>query len=395
MRRAPVRRRRARARPLARAACPTWSLLDLSLPGARRPAGAGAGARRRAAHAGADPHRARHGGRPHPRPQHRRRRLPAQALRPRRAGGAHARAAPAPPERRAGRPRTTRSSSAACATTATAARSTTAAEVLELTPRELALLRALLAKPGHAVAKERLFELVFPGEADVQYEAIEVVVYRLRKKLARHRRAAGDAARPRLPAEGASGMTADRAPAVAAPPAAARHPAAGGAVRRDQRGEPVPPEPARRPTTAYDRTLLASAKIDRRAARRGGLRRAGRSCAPPCPTPRSRPSRPTTSSRMFYRVSALGGEMVSGFDDLPFWHGKLPDRRPYAALVDFYDDALPRRAGARGGAAAAGGQPARARHGGDPGGRDAGAARDAGAQDARRHAVAPGGAGGA
>jgi two-component system, OmpR family, response regulator TctD len=57
-------------------------------------------------------------------------------------------------------------------------------EVLELTPRELALLQALVAKPGHAVSKERLYELVFPGETDVQYEAIEVVVYRLRKKLA-------------------------------------------------------------------------------------------------------------------------------------------------------------------------------------------------------------------
>jgi two-component system response regulator TctD len=57
------------------------------------------------------------------------------------------------------------------------------AEVLELTPRELALLKALMMKPGHAVTKERLFELVFPGETDVQYEAVEVVVYRLRKKL--------------------------------------------------------------------------------------------------------------------------------------------------------------------------------------------------------------------
>jgi two-component system, OmpR family, response regulator TctD len=57
-------------------------------------------------------------------------------------------------------------------------------EVMELTPRELALLRALMGKPGHAVSKERLFELVFPGESDVQYEAVEVVVYRLRKKLA-------------------------------------------------------------------------------------------------------------------------------------------------------------------------------------------------------------------
>jgi two-component system response regulator TctD len=55
---------------------------------------------------------------------------------------------------------------------------------LELPPRELALLRALLYKPGHAIAKERLFEQVFPGESEVQYDAIEVVVYRLRRKLA-------------------------------------------------------------------------------------------------------------------------------------------------------------------------------------------------------------------
>jgi two-component system response regulator TctD len=55
---------------------------------------------------------------------------------------------------------------------------------LELAPRELSLLQALLAKPGHAVAKERLFELVFPGENQVQTEAIEVVAYRLRKKIA-------------------------------------------------------------------------------------------------------------------------------------------------------------------------------------------------------------------
>jgi len=56
-------------------------------------------------------------------------------------------------------------------------------QVLELTPRELALLQALIAKPGQAVSKERLFETVFPGETDVHYEAVEVVVYRLRKKL--------------------------------------------------------------------------------------------------------------------------------------------------------------------------------------------------------------------
>jgi two-component system, OmpR family, response regulator TctD len=54
----------------------------------------------------------------------------------------------------------------------------------ELPPRETALLRALMHRPGHAVAKERLFELVFAGEPDVQIEAVEVVAYRLRKRLA-------------------------------------------------------------------------------------------------------------------------------------------------------------------------------------------------------------------
>jgi two-component system response regulator TctD len=55
--------------------------------------------------------------------------------------------------------------------------------VLDLSSRELAMLRALLARAGQAVTKERLFELVFPGQAEVQFEAIEVVAYRLRKKL--------------------------------------------------------------------------------------------------------------------------------------------------------------------------------------------------------------------
>jgi len=54
---------------------------------------------------------------------------------------------------------------------------------MELTPREAAMLRALLARPGQAVAKERLAEAVFPGE-EVQPDAIEVVAYRLRKRLA-------------------------------------------------------------------------------------------------------------------------------------------------------------------------------------------------------------------
>ncbi len=57
-------------------------------------------------------------------------------------------------------------------------------KVLDLSPREARLLRALMQRPGRAVSKEQLFDVVFPGASEVQYEAIEVVVYRLRKKLA-------------------------------------------------------------------------------------------------------------------------------------------------------------------------------------------------------------------
>jgi two-component system, OmpR family, response regulator TctD len=57
-------------------------------------------------------------------------------------------------------------------------------KVLDLSPRELRMMRTLMERSGRAVSKEQLFEVVFPGEPDVQYEAIEVVAYRLRKKLA-------------------------------------------------------------------------------------------------------------------------------------------------------------------------------------------------------------------
>lgn len=56
-------------------------------------------------------------------------------------------------------------------------------QVLELTPREAALLAALMDRPGYAVTKERLMALVFPAGQPTQADAVEVVVHRLRKKL--------------------------------------------------------------------------------------------------------------------------------------------------------------------------------------------------------------------
>jgi two-component system sensor histidine kinase TctE len=89
-------------------------------------------------------------------------------------------------------------------------------------------------------------------------------------------------------------------------------------------------------TVAYDRTLLASAKTigeqldvvgyDEAAALRAVV-----------PYSALEAFEADSQSRMFYRVSTLQGEMISGFDELPFWRGRLPDHSHYAALVDFYD----------------------------------------------------------
>ncbi|QHE86804.1 sensor histidine kinase [Hydrogenophaga sp. BPS33] len=43
-------------------------------------------------------------------------------------------------------------------------------------------------------------------------------------------------------------------------------------------------------------------------------------------------------SRIFYRVSGLKGEMVSGFEDMPPWRTDIAQKNLYAALVNFYDD---------------------------------------------------------
>ena len=89
--------------------------------------------------------------------------------------------------------------------------------------------------------------------------------------------------------------------------------------------------------TAYDRTLLASAKAI------GELLELADEPGPPrlqatVPYSALEAFEADNRSRMFFKVSGFNGEMVSGFEDLPPWRGALPDRSVYAALVDFYDD---------------------------------------------------------
>jgi two-component system, OmpR family, sensor histidine kinase TctE len=88
--------------------------------------------------------------------------------------------------------------------------------------------------------------------------------------------------------------------------------------------------------TAYDRTLLASAKsigeqLDVRGYDEQAVLRAT------VPYSALEAFEADVQTRMYYRVSSLRGQLVSGFDDLPFSQGHIAAQPPYAALVDFYD----------------------------------------------------------
>jgi two-component system, OmpR family, sensor histidine kinase TctE len=87
--------------------------------------------------------------------------------------------------------------------------------------------------------------------------------------------------------------------------------------------------------TAYDRTLLASAKTIAEQ-----LDVQDSKLVPRVPYAALEAFEADNRSRMFYRVTGFSGEMVSGFDSLALWQGRISDQPPYAALVDFYDDAV-------------------------------------------------------
>lgn len=61
---------------------------------------------------------------------------------------------------------------------------TLAHEPLVLTPREHAVLRTLIHRSGQPMSKQEIIERVFSDEQDVHPEVVEVLVHRLRKRLA-------------------------------------------------------------------------------------------------------------------------------------------------------------------------------------------------------------------
>lgn len=90
-------------------------------------------------------------------------------------------------------------------------------------------------------------------------------------------------------------------------------------------------------TTAYDRTLLASAKTISEQIDVNGFDDEAVFTAR-VPYAALEAFEADNQSRLFYKVSSLKGSLVSGYEDLPMWVGKVPLRPAYAALVDFYDD---------------------------------------------------------
>ena len=89
--------------------------------------------------------------------------------------------------------------------------------------------------------------------------------------------------------------------------------------------------------TAYDRTLLATAKSlgeQLEVVSNGGEARVKSSLLYSALEAFEADNR----SRLFYRVSGFAGELVSGFEDLPRSRENLPAQKIYAALVHFYDD---------------------------------------------------------
>ncbi|MFT5036417.1 MAG: two-component system sensor histidine kinase TctE [Litorivivens sp.] len=89
--------------------------------------------------------------------------------------------------------------------------------------------------------------------------------------------------------------------------------------------------------TAYDRTLLASAKSIGEQLDVSGYDEQSE-LRVTVPYAALEAFEADNQSHLFYRVSSLNGEMVSGFTQLPFWRGSILPKPAYSALVDFYDD---------------------------------------------------------
>ncbi len=90
--------------------------------------------------------------------------------------------------------------------------------------------------------------------------------------------------------------------------------------------------------TAYDRTLLATAKAIGEQLEVVPDEHGGSRLLDSVTYSALEAFEADNRSRLYYRVTGFSGEVVSGYSELPPWNGQIPMRTLYAALVDFYDD---------------------------------------------------------
>ncbi|GAB2835453.1 sensor histidine kinase [Comamonas piscis] len=88
--------------------------------------------------------------------------------------------------------------------------------------------------------------------------------------------------------------------------------------------------------TAYDRSLLASAKVIGEQLTVSGYDELA-IVDSAVPYSALEAFEADNQSRLFYRVSNMSGELIGGFAELPIWRGRIAQQPPYAALVDFYN----------------------------------------------------------
>ncbi len=88
--------------------------------------------------------------------------------------------------------------------------------------------------------------------------------------------------------------------------------------------------------TAYDRSLLASAKVIGEQLTVQGYDELA-IVDSSVPYSALEAFEADNQSRLFYRVSNMSGELIAGFAEMPRWRGSIAPSPPYSALVDFYN----------------------------------------------------------
>ena len=204
-----------------------------------------------------------------------------------------------------------------------------AEEPLTLTSREQGVLEALIARPGRVMSKDQLAAQVFGLDEDASADAIEIYVYRLRKSSRANRCASSPSAawatcsRRSMAEPEVAGSLRARLLRRLAILLALLLLFSGWSAYWNGRAAA---------DTAYDRTLLASARaIADGLVTHEGVLRAN------VPYVALDTFAYDSAGRIYYGVLDIQGRLVSGYENLPAPAADTPRTDDYPALARFYD----------------------------------------------------------